>query len=253
MNGFVVLIKKEITEQWKTFRLPAVTILFLFFGFLSPLTAKFLPEIIKLAGGEQFSITIPIPTVKDAVDQLLKNIGQFAPLAAILLAMGSIATEKERGTAALVLTKPVSRWAFLIAKFLGLTVTMAVAILAAFIAAYFYTAVLFDFMPIGGYLVAYGLVLLAVLVFVAITLLGSVLVNSAIAAGAIGLAAWILFGIIGAIPKLSEYLPTTLYNPARQLSLGQDVTGWFVPMLVSLAVIGVAIVGSWALFRRQEL
>jgi ABC-2 type transport system permease protein len=253
MNGFKVLVKKEVAEQWKTFRLPVITIIFLFFGFLSPLTAKFLPEILKLAGGDQFTINIPTPTVKDAIDQLLKNVGQFAPIAAILLAMGSIATEKERGTAALVLTKPVNRWAFLAAKFVGLAVTLAVAIFAAFLAAYFYTAVLFEVLPIGGYLIAYLLVLLAVLVFVAITLLGSVLVNSAIAAGGIGLAVWIGFGLVGAIPTVSDYLPTTLYNPARQFSLGSAVTGWLAPLLVSIALIGLSVAGAWASFRRQEL
>jgi ABC-2 type transport system permease protein len=253
MNGFRVLIKKEIMEQWRTFRLPVVAIIFLIFGFLSPLTAKFLPEIIKLAGGEQFNLQIPTPTVKDAVDQLMKNVGQFAPLAAILLAMGSIVTEKERGTAALVLTKPVNRWAFLFAKFGGLAITMGGAILAAYSGAYFYTVVLFEALPVGGYLASFALIFVMVLVFVAVTLLGSVLVNSAIAAGAIGLTVWIGFGLVGAIPRVSEYLPTGLSVPATQFALGQSLANWFAPLLVALAIVVFSIGLAWTIFRKQEL
>ena len=48
--------------------------------------------------------------------QFLKNLGQTGILAAILLAMGSVAAEKERGTAACSSPSPLSRGAFLAAK-----------------------------------------------------------------------------------------------------------------------------------------
>ena len=45
--------------------------------------------------------------------------------------MGAVATEKERGTAALILTKPVSRAAFLVAKLVAIGLTLAVAVAVA--------------------------------------------------------------------------------------------------------------------------
>ena len=51
----------------------------------------------------------PTPTAATAVDQLQKNLGQLGALAAIALAMGSVSGELDRGTAALVLTQPVTR------------------------------------------------------------------------------------------------------------------------------------------------
>jgi len=41
--------------------------------------------------------------------QIVRQVSQFGMLIAFLLAMGSVAGEKERGTAPFVLTKPVSR------------------------------------------------------------------------------------------------------------------------------------------------
>jgi len=116
MAGLGPLLRKELLEQWRTLRLPVIATIFLLVGLSSPLLARFTPEILKSVAGDQFSITLPTPTAADAVDQLAKNLGQFGGLIAVLLAMGAVASEKERGTAALLLTKPVSRAAFLGAR-----------------------------------------------------------------------------------------------------------------------------------------
>lgn len=251
MNAFLVMLKKEFREQLKTFRLPVVVIVFLLFGFLSPLSAKFLPELIKMAGGP-IEVKLPTPTAKDAVDQLLKNLGQFGPLAAILLAMGSVATEKERGTAAFVLVKPLGRLQFLTAKFLGVAVTLGLGVIALALAGYFYTAVLFEALPIGGYLVGCFLGWLVILVFAAVTLLGSTVVGSAIAAGGLGLAAWLGLGLVAVIPQVGDYLPTTLFSAARSLTLGDNAANLYGPLLVSLAIIAASLGGAWFSFKEQE-
>ena len=120
MAGLGVLLRKELLESWRTYRLAVVGGLFLFVGLSSPLLAKFLPEILKAAGGDQFGvIVVPTPTAADAVDQLWKNLAQFGAFAAIILAMGAVSTEKDRGTAAFVLSKTASRGAFLGAKVVG--------------------------------------------------------------------------------------------------------------------------------------
>ena len=110
MAGLAVLLRKELLESWRTYRLPVVAGLFLFVGLSSPLLARYLPEILEAAGGDQFGgLQLPTPTAADAVDQLWKNLAQFGAFAAIILAMGAVAGEKDRGTAAFVLSKTASR------------------------------------------------------------------------------------------------------------------------------------------------
>ena len=95
MSGMSVLLRKELLESWRTMRLPIVAGLFLVVGLTSPLLAKFLPEIITAATGDQIpAIPIPTPVAVDAIDQLWKNLAQFGAFAAIVLAMGSVATER---------------------------------------------------------------------------------------------------------------------------------------------------------------
>ena len=109
MAGLRPFLRKELLEQWRTLRLPVVSVVFLLVGLSSPLLARFTPELLKAVAGDQFQIQLPTPTAADAVAQLAKNLGQFGALIAVLLAMGAVATEKERGTAAMVLSKPVRR------------------------------------------------------------------------------------------------------------------------------------------------
>ena len=46
---------------------------------------------------EGIIITIPEPSQKDAIDQLVKNISQFGLLLAVLMSFGAIVGERERG------------------------------------------------------------------------------------------------------------------------------------------------------------
>ena len=253
MAGLGTLLRKELLEQWRTLRLPVVATIFLLVGLSSPLLARFTPEILKAVGGDQFTIVLPTPTAADAVDQLAKNLGQFGGLIAVLLAMGAVATEKERGTAALLLTKPVSRAAFLVAKLVAIGLTLAVAVAVATAGAWFYTLVLFAPLPLPG--VAAGAVLqwLTLMAWASITFVGSTLTRSALAAAGLGITAFIVIGILGVVPNFGRFLPTGLGGPGRALALGIPGPDPVVPTVATLVLIGIAGLGAWLAFRRQEL
>ena len=52
MNGFSSLMRKDLLEQWRTYRLPVVGIVFLIFGLMSPLLAKYTGELIEQFAGD---------------------------------------------------------------------------------------------------------------------------------------------------------------------------------------------------------
>jgi ABC-2 type transport system permease protein len=253
MTGFGALLRKELREQWRTTRLPLVVVVFLLVGLSSPLLARFTPEILKAVGGNQFQIVLPTPTAADAYDQLAKNLGEFGALIAVILAMGSVATEKERGTAAFILVKPVSRAAFLISKLAAIATTLGVATVIAGAGAWFYTLVLFEPLPLSGFVAAMALQWLALVAYAAITFLGSALTRSALAAAGLGVAAFLVLGILSIVPGVGTYLPTGLGAPARALALGLGHVDALGPMTASAGLIGGLVAVSWLAFRRQEL
>jgi ABC-2 type transport system permease protein len=253
MAGFGPLLRKELLEQWRTFRLPVVATIFLLVGLSSPLLARFTPDILKAVAGDQIPIVLPSPTAADAVDQLAKNLGQFGGLIAVLLAMGAVAAERERGTAAMILSKPVSRAGFLVAKLAAIGLTLGIATAIASAGAWFYTLVLFDPLPVAGVAAAAALQWLTLMAWATITFLGSTLTRSSLAAGGLGIVAFVVVGILGVLPNVGRYLPTGLGAPARALALGQSDADVVGPIVATLALIGAVTLTAWLVFRRQDL
>lgn len=252
MDGFGVFLKKEIREAARTSRLLVVTVIFVFFGLLSPVTAKYMGDLLQsLGSGVQ--IVLPPPTVADAMDQFLKNVGQNGIFIAILVTMGIVAREKERGTAAFVLNKPLSRPAFLLAKLAGVGVTLGIGILAAACADYLYTALLFQPLALAGFAFSAALVFLMLMAYAAITFLGSTLTNSPLPAAGIGIAGFVALAILGALPTIGNYTPTALLGPARAIALGQQPRHLTEALVGTLALIFAPSVVAWLSFSRQEL
>ncbi len=253
MQGFGLLLRKELRELVRTLRLPVVLIVFAILGLVSPVVARYIREILQAAGGTDFQGVIPDPVARDAVTQLTKNLGQFGVFIAILVTMGSVAGEKDRGTAAFILTKPLGRGAFLGAKVAAIGLLLLMATALAGVLCWIYTAVLFEPLPLAGYVAAIVLLWLSLAVFAAITFAASVVARSALVAGGIGLAAFLVTGFLSIVPAVSPYLPTGLWNISEELATGHVPDVLVGPVVVGLAIIAVALGLSWWTFRRQEL
>ena len=54
MSGFSVLLRKETLELFRSFKLLTIVLLLTMIGFVSPLLAKYTPELIKMLGSGQY-------------------------------------------------------------------------------------------------------------------------------------------------------------------------------------------------------
>ena len=257
MNGFAILVGKELREAWRTRRLPVIGGLFAIVGMVSPLTARYLPEILKATLGDQLTIPIPTPTVEMALEQLQKNLGQLGALATIALAMGSVAGELDHGTAALVLSQPVTRRAFLAAKLVAIGLVLAISTAFAVAVAWIYTAVLFEPGPIGGWLVLAVLAWLGLAAWGSITFLASAATGSTTAAAGLGFVGLIGLSIAAAVPAFDRFLPSGLTLPAIQIAAGTPGApdAWRLATAIggTLVIIVASAVGAVVAFRRREL
>ncbi len=250
---FLTQLRKEIMEQFRTRRFLIVFIVLLVWGMLSPLTAKFVGEIFNsIPAMAPYAALMPPPTVTDAIGQYMKNINQFMVILALLVTMGSVAVEKDKGTAALMLVKPISRSTFILAKFLALVFTFGVSLIAAAIADYYYTLYLFQPLEIGPFLALNGFMLLYALIYVAITLFASTLVKSQAAAGGIGFGALLFLAVLGSFPPLKEKLPDQLIQWGAELMTGVHSAYW-PALLIAVGIILASLLGAWLVFRKQEL
>jgi len=251
MNIFVAF-RKEWSELLRSYRLLVVAIVLVFFGLTSPLFAKMMPEILKAFPTGGITIQMPTPTVGSAIDQYIKNMAQFGLILALLLTMGTIAQEKDKGTAAMMLVKPLPRGSFVLAKYLGITAMFTVSLAIAAIGCYYYTMLLFEPLDVVHWLALNGLILLYTLVYAALTLFCSTLTRSQVVAGGIAIALFVILAGIGSIGALGKYLPGELVNWGGRIMQGDSAGSW--PAFgVSIGLIAVSLLASWLVFRRQEL
>jgi ABC-2 type transport system permease protein len=252
--NLITVFRKEMMEQWRTSRFLIVVAVIASFGLASPLLAKFTPEILKAIPGitPELLAAIPAATVTDSIAQYIKNMSQFGILLALLMTMGVVVQEKERGTAAFFLTRPVSRETFLLAKFAALTVTFAASLSIAAIGCWYYTLVLFEPLAWGPFLALNGLMLVVFLVYMALSLLASTIARTAGTAVGLAFLALVIIGGIGALPRIGEYFPGRLFEWGKALALGGGDPAW-PAFWVSLGIIAAALLAAWLVFRRQEV
>jgi ABC-2 type transport system permease protein len=252
--NFMAVFRKEIMEQWRTYRFLIVVAVLVLFGLTSPLVAKFTPQMLKAIPGVPASLmdAFPAPTVADAIGQYIKNMNQFGILLALLVTMGVVVQEKERGTAAFFLTRPVSRETFVLAKFAAVVVTLLAGVIIAALGSWYYTYVLFEPLPWGPFLAANGLMMLAFMVYVSLSIFGSTIAKSQ--GVAVGLAVFFLVvvSVVGSLPSIGAYTPARLFGWAAQLLLGAGGSAW--PAFgICLGLIVAALLAACLIFRRQEI
>jgi ABC-2 type transport system permease protein len=269
ISVFWTATRKEIRQLWRTKRLLVMGTVFLIFGMMSPLLAKLTPQLLSsIEGAEFFAELIPEPTAGDAMVQYISNLSQFGFILAVLLAMGLVVGEKERKTIPMILSKPMPRWAFITSKFTAQFMMYVLMFVLSSLGAYYYTIILFGSLDLSTFLLLNGLMLLWLLTFVALSLLGSTLGKSTIAAGGIGLGLSVALMLAGSIPLYGELLPGGLMSWASML--GQSAAGIAPSMpgtaspgtelgsnagaaVSALVVIVMALVLSIGIFEQQEL
>ncbi|WP_069802421.1 ABC transporter permease [Thermogemmatispora onikobensis] len=256
LYAFWPMLKKEFREQSRTYRFVIAVIVFLLLGISAPIITWLTPDLLKNLGNGA-TIILPPQTATDALNTYLKNMVQLPALALILLAMGAIADERSRGTAVTILTKPVPRPIFVLAKFLAYEGTLIISLTLAAVGAYYYTGQLFRPLPVGPFLIL-NIALLAFLTLtLALTILCSALVRNSIAAGGM---AFVGFLVLVVVPNLnasiSRVLPSVLFRPERvaQLVAGTASLGetlW--PLLVGLGLAGLLVVLTCLVYHSQEI
>lgn len=260
MSGYA-FFKKEIKTILKTYRVWLIPLIFVFLGIFSPVTAKFMPAIVKSALQSDatqkmvIQFKLPEPTQADAYMQWIKNLSQFGMLALILISMGLISEEKTRNTLPLIATKPVSRTAIVISKFVAQAGLLAVSGALGLATCYLYTYLLFDkasFTPLALSSIAFATYALLIL---SITVFFSSLMKNQMGAGGLGLLAYFTLSIVAALGHgLDKYSPGALSTLAYKLtSGGQTMSAGYTALAISVAASLLFIVAAAVALERQEL
>lgn len=255
MHGFGAFLRKELREILRTWRIWVLPGIVLFFALSGPPLAKVTPELLKSLTAQQSAgmvIQLPEPTFTDAYLQWTKNLSQMVLFAVIIMFGGMISGERKSGTATLVLTKPLSRVAFVIAKFVSQAGLLAGAVLAGGLVTWGVTYAVFGeapFAPIAEATLAW---LAFGILFVAVMELFSALVDSQAGAAGLGFLVYILLSLATLWQPALDYSPAALVGAPTDLVLDK-AGGLLWPVVVTLALTTLLVVAAARVFKRKEL
>jgi len=254
MRGFQAFLSKESHEIMRTWRIWVLPGIVLFFALSGPVLALFTPELLKSVTGSQpgLVIQLPDPTWRDAYLQWTKNLAQLVTYALVIILGGLVSSERKGGTAVLVLTKPVTRAAFVLAKFVSQVALLTVTAVLGAAATWLVTLACFGEAPLGALASATGVWLVWGVLIVAIMTLASTLVNSQAGAAGLGFGALIVLSIATLWGPALEYSPAGLVNAPSALVTGETVALTF-PLLTALGLAVVVVVLAVRTFARAEL
>ena len=253
--SFAVFFRKEIMEIFKTTKIIILPALFLFFAVLSPLSAKYMNSILAMVGEEQgMIIQLPDPSFIQSYEQFFKNLYFMMIVVTILAFAGTIAEEKSKGTAILVLTKCLSRTGFIAGKLIAAVSLFTLCYTVSTAVCVYYTALLFPEFINAGVIAALLLYWVFGILMITLTLLSSVLGKTLTSAAVGGFLSYAAISAAAALPKIGQYTPGALQTLSVELLRGDKALADAVPAVVIAVVMSVAaVIAGIVIFNKQEI
>lgn len=253
MSGAMHFLAKEFMEIRRTWRLPTVGGVLLFFAMMSPLAALATPALVASVTSSQpgLVIEIPDPTYLDSYAQWIKNLSQIGLVLVVFASAGLLAGERASGTAALVASKPVSRSVMTAAKFTAQAGLVVVSTTLGTLVVYVGTLMAFGEAPAGLLLASSAAWGAGAVMAVAVTLVYSA-VAPTLAAGVLGLVTLGIAGVAGMWRPVSEFTPVGVLAAPGKLLAGESVPLVWPTVTGVLLTGGSVLLAGW-LFSRREL
>ena len=254
MSGLRALLRKELGETLHTWRLWVLPGLLVFLGVTSPVITALTPKIIEFAAKSSpgTTVTVATPTAREAYLQFVGNLGQLALLAIIITVSGAISGEVRSGTAALVLTKPISRAAFLVGKAATAFALILASTAIGTVVCIGITAAMFGLGPAGHFVLAVALWLAYALLFVGVMVALSARLRSQMAAAAYGVGVFAALAALDALPTVRDYQPGGISRAMTDL-LRHGTAVWAWPLATSFSLAAIALAVAVTRFNRREL
>lgn len=249
------IARLEWLRLWRTSRLLVLVLVFAFFGLLGPLTAAYLPEIVGLAGQtEGIVVEVPEPRPEDGIAQFIGNISQLGLIAVAAIGALALAVDARPGLAAFYRTRQPGAHAWILPRWAATTTAAALAWTVGLLAAVYETVVIIGPLPLDGMLVGWALWVLYLAFAVAVVALAAGLVRSTVAVTAVSVGLLLGIALIGLVPPLEPWLPSTLVGSPSALAAGVAVpSDYGRAALVAVVATAGALAAAMALVRRREL
>lgn len=253
MSGFIAFSKKEITENIRNYRLLIMLAIFFIFGVMSPLLAKFTPQLMEVVM-PNLAAAFESPSALDSWTQFYKNVASLGLSLTIILFSSFLSGEYAKGTLTIMLTKGLSRATVVLSKFSAAATILTISYWLSFGVAYGYTAYLWPGASLPHTFFAALALWIAGLLYLCILMLGCVLFRQAFISILFLLGITVIMGLLEQIEQTAGYSPVILVSRNVDLLSGAvDVSYFILPLIISVFMSAALLIMAIIAFNKKQL
>jgi ABC-2 type transport system permease protein len=250
----MTLWKLEVLRLIRTRRIVALLGVYVFFGLLGPLSARYISEILDLAGSdlEGATIVLPDPVPADGMAQFVSNASQIGTLVAVVVAAGSLAFDAIPEMGVFLRTRVPGVGAILTPRRVVVAVATVTAFVCGALTAWYETWALIGSLPAGPILLGTGFGILFLLFVIALVAAVSGWARSVLGTVLICVVILLVMPILGVVDAVGRWMPTRLSGALAELPAGAAASD-YIPAAVAalIATVGLVWLGIAGAKRRE--
>jgi len=246
------LWKLEWLRMTRTKRWVAIFAVFVFFGIIGPLSARYVGEIVEQFGGG-VEVSFPEPTPADGIMQYSGNAAQLGLLVLVMIAASALTIESRYEMAVFLRTRVTSPYRLLLPRYVVVAATGVAAFIVGSLFAWYETAVLIGAPDAAG--MATGMLFgsIYLLFVVAVVALTGSLFKNVLPTVIVTLAILLIMPLIGLIPSIGDWLPSRLVGALDGLVRGAATTDFLKALFVTVVGTLALLYGTIRTLERREL
>lgn len=231
----------------RTRRLVALVGVFLFFGFLGPLSARYMKQILENFGGN-IQIVVPDPVPADGITQYVGNAIQIGLLVSVGIAAAALAFDAKPQMGIFLRTRARRVGDIITPRYVVTTVAAVGSFMLGSIAALYETVVLIGSLSIGDWLLGMLLGSLYLAFAIAVVAVVAARAKSVMLTVVLSVVILLLLPIVGVVPDVGRWLPSHLLGGidglVRDGAFGDYVGAVVVTIVLTAGALWLAV--RWA-------
>jgi ABC-2 type transport system permease protein len=239
----------EWLRMIRTPRAIALGGIYLFFGLLGPVTAKYLQQIVnRVQSGVQ--VIVAQPTPKDGIANYISQASQTGLIVVIVITAGALTFDARRGLSTFLRTRVTSMWQLIAPRFIVNAAAAVTAYTLGTLAAWYETVLLLGSPPPGAMLAGLLCGSLYLIFAVSVTTAAASVARSTLGTVGITLGVLLALPLLGMVGLLHAWLPSTLVTAPVALLTGV-APGDYLPAL-AVALVSTPLLLATATFQLEH-
>ena len=221
------LLKYDFYHLRKTSKFIIFPIVIIIFAILSPITARYMNELLELALADSgINITLTDPVVLDSYIQYIGNLYETVLFVILFVGVGFFIKDKTKGLLPLILSKPISKTEYLISKFVSLNILILISLLIGYLVFSYYTYFIFNEIDMFGMLLTTLLFCVYIIYLLSIALFTTTYFRSYLAAVSVTFGIYIFTSMLTIFEvSIFNYLPGVIVNSSIDILVGTEIIG----------------------------